>query len=73
MAKTTNHGRNRVGNSIARRRGYQTCAKIQKKSGILDSQKPGSEILEDIGSYIFIFSWDLKDLGSCHGNIAMGC
>ena len=41
----------------------------QKRSEILDPQDPGSGILHDIGSYIFIFPWDLRDLGSCHDNI----
>ena len=36
------------------------------------SQDPGSKILEDLRSYVFIFFWDLRDLGSCYGNIAMG-
>ena len=36
----------------------QACAKIPKISGILDLQDPRSEILEDFGSSIFIFSWD---------------
>ena len=27
--------------------------------------------IQDIGPYVFIYSWDLRDLGSCH-NIAMG-
>ena len=30
------------------------------------------QLLEDIGSYIFIFPWDLRDPGSCHGKIAVG-
>ena len=47
----------------------QTCAKIPNRSEILDPQDPGSRILQDLGSYIFIFSWDPKDLGSCHGNM----
>ena len=50
----------------------QACARIPKRSGILDPQDPGSEILKDLGSYVFIFSWDLGDLGSCHSNIAVG-
>ena len=33
----------------------QTCAKIPKRSGILDLQDPGSGILEGLGSYIFFF------------------
>ena len=49
------------------------CAKIPKTSEILDLQDLGSEILQDLGSYISIFSWDLRYLGSCHGNIAVGC
>ena len=44
--------------------GWQTCAKIPKRPGILDLQDPGSNILEDPGSCIFIFCWDLRDLGS---------
>ena len=60
----------------------QTCAKITKISGILDLQDPGSGILADLGSYIFIFSWvlrdvttilpwDPRDLGSLAENILM--
>ena len=45
---------------------------VPKRSGILDPQDPGSGILEDLGSYIFIFSWDLRYLRSCYGNMAMG-
>ena len=40
----------------------QTCAKIPKRSQILDPQDPGSGILQDLGSCIFTFSWDPKDL-----------
>ena len=50
----------------ARGRFWQTCAKITKRSGILDPQDQGFEILEDLESYIFIFFWDLRDLESCH-------
>ena len=57
---------------VAPHHGNQKYAKIPKRSGILDLQDPGFEILEYLGSYLFIFSWDLKDLGSCHGNIAVG-
>ena len=38
-----------------------------------DSKKirdPGS--WEDLWSYVSIFSYDVRDLGSCHGNIALG-
>ena len=35
-----------------------------KISGILDLQDLGSDILQDLGSYIFIFSGDLGDLVS---------
>ena len=51
---------------------HQTCAKNPKRSEILDLQDPRSEILEEPGSYIFIFPWDLINPGSCHGNIAEG-
>ena len=40
-----------------------------KRSDILDPRDPGSEILQDLGSYIFIFLRDLRDPGSCHDNI----
>ena len=49
----------------------QTCAEIPKRSEILDSQDIESVLLQDLGSYIFIFSRDLKDLGSCHDNISV--
>ena len=39
---------------------------------IRDPSDPGSGILEELGSYICIFSWDLIDLGLYHGNIAVG-
>ena len=50
----------------------QTCAKIPERSEILDRQHPESGILQDPGSYIFIFSRDVRDLGSCQDNIAVG-
>ena len=43
-----------------------------KRTEILDPQDPRSRILQDLGSYIFIFSWDPRDLESFHGNIAVG-
>ena len=55
---------------------WQTCAKIPKRSEILDPriQDTGSGILQDVGSYIFIFLRDPRDVGSCHDNIAVhGC
>ena len=46
----------------------------QDPKNIRDPGSPGSRIrdLEELGSYIFIFSWDLRDLRSCHDNIAIG-
>ena len=43
----------------------------QDPKKIRDPGSPGSGILEDLGSYIFIFPWDLKDPGSCHDDIAV--
>ena len=43
----------------------------QDPKKMLDPQDPGSLILEDLGSYIFTFSWDLRYFGSCHGNISV--
>ena len=37
----------------------QPCAKIPTRYGILYPQDPESEMLENLGSCIFIFSWDL--------------
>ena len=42
----------------------QTCAKIPKRHEILDPGDPGSGILQDFGSYIFILSRYLRGLGS---------
>ena len=47
-------------------------SRIPKRYEIRNPGDPGSVILEGLGSYIFIFFSDLRDLGSCHGKIAMG-
>ena len=44
----------------------------QDPKKIPDPGSCGSQILQDLGSYMFIFSWDLRDLGSCCGKIAEG-
>ena len=38
----------------------------------MDLQGLGSQIQENLGSNILIFPWDLGDLGSRYGNIAVG-
>ena len=51
---------------------YETCAKIfLKKSGIPFIEDPGLRILYDLGSCIFICSWDLIDIRSCSGSIVV--
>ena len=60
-----------LGNLLHMKLCGQTCVKIPKRSEILDPWDPGSRMFQDLGSYIFIFSWDLKDLEFCHGNIAV--
>ena len=40
-----------------------------KRSWIMDPQDPASITSEDLVSYIFIFSWDLSDIGSRRGKI----
>ena len=51
---------------------YPPADMCQDPKKIRDPQDPGSQILEDLGSYIFIFSLGLRDLGSYPGNIAVG-
>ena len=47
----------------------QVCAKTPKTSGIRYPRDPASRSLESLGSFIFIFSWGLRNLWSCYGNI----
>ena len=44
----------------------------QDPKKILAPGSPGSGILQDLVSYIFIFSWNHRDLGFRHHNIAVG-
>ena len=44
----------------------------QDPKKIRDAGSAGSGILEDPGSYTFIFLWNVRDHGCGHGNIVVG-